>query len=244
MISSLAAFAGTMGPVSAPGYKLVLAGMGGYSSYTNFNNQSYLGDDFDVFTFATNSDQGTGYGGGFVGIEHALPWHSTFYQLGVEYLYYASQNLTGTQIVGVQPSTSSVFSDQFRVQTQQLAGSLRLLSTVNSRYHPYFSLSLGGAWNNLSQYAITNFDSNGINLPAILGDRTRSSFSYSLGLGIDTDISERLRLALGYRFSDFGQASFGPGVVTINNYTATVPFSVSTNHVQANAFFAQLAYLV
>ncbi|MFI4962589.1 MAG: outer membrane protein [Legionellales bacterium] len=244
VIASLSAFAGTMGPVNVPDYKVIIAGIGGYSSYTNPGNQSYFGDNYDVFSFATNSDKGTGYGGGFLGIEHALPWNSSFYQLGVEYLYYASHTLNGTQIVGVEPSTSSAFTDQFRLQTQQLAASLRLLSTVSTRFHPYFSVSLGGAWNNLSQYAITNFNINAINIPAVLGDHAQSSFSYSLGVGIDTDINQNLRLGLGYRFTDFGQASFGSGVVAINNYSATVPFSVSTNHVQANAFFAQLSYLI
>lgn len=244
IISSLSAFAGTMGPTSAPSYRPLIAGIGGYAAYNTGGTQSYLGSNFDLFTFnANNSNQGTGYGGVFVGFENALPWYTLFYQLGAEYLYYGSVNVSGTQVVGVDPATSSSFSDQYQFQTQQLMASLRLLTTVYDRFHPYFSVSIGGAWNSLSQYSVIIPTQNGINVPAIFGNNTQSQFTYSLGAGIDTDLTERLRLALGYRFSDFGQASFGQGTVVFNNFNAAVPFTLTNNHVQANAFFAQLSYI-
>ena len=51
-----------------------------------------------------------------------------------------------------------------------------------------------------------------INLTPIFNkDHKNTSFSYTLGLGIDKKINEHLRLGLAYRFVYLGKASLGNG---------------------------------
>ena len=109
--------------------------------------------------------------------------------------------------------------------------------------HPYASVGIGAAFNATNKYKTSTQESGSINLTPVFHDKSQAEFSYSLGLGIDTDISQKIRIGLGYRFSDFGKASLGSGQVVLNNYNYPVPFSLSTNRTYANQFIAQISYL-
>ena len=53
------------------------------------------------------------------------------------------------------------------------------------------------------------------------GNNLTTTFSYSLGFGVDVTVLEHVRLGLGYRFVDLGNASTGKSIIdTIaTNYT-------------------------
>jgi opacity protein-like surface antigen len=79
-----------------------------------------------------------------------------------------------------------------------------------------------------------------ITFTPVFSNHTTNSFSYKVGLGIDVDMSTDWRFGVGYRFTDFGKARLGNGVID------TVPTSshLSQSHLHVNEVVAQLTYLM
>ena len=71
-------------------------------------------------------------------------------------------------------------------------------------------------------------------------DNTESSFTYSLGLGVDMDITEHLRLGVGYRFADLGKVRLGDAEIN----TTEVAGTLSQDHLYANEILVQLSLVL
>ena len=117
------------------------------------------------------------------------------------------------------------------------------MGTTHERFHPYGAVGLGAAFNKFSNFVATTTQTGPVNVAPMYSDTSTTSFSYTVGLGVETDLYKHLRLGLGYRFSSFGKADFGYGTVTVNNFTATTPFNFVTPNAFANQFVAQLSFV-
>jgi opacity protein-like surface antigen len=243
------ATAGDMGPVTASQWlRPVISLQGGYASVNAGNGtQRFTDIDSDVFTY-TNSGSGknTGFIGVFFGAEHALPLISRpgfFMQTGVEYNYFGKIGVSGVNTVGVEPETSTMYNYNYNFQTQQVLGTFRLFATTYERFHPYGEVGLGAAFNHAGQYNATTTETGSINLTPSFSNQNNTQFSYSLGLGVDTKVNTNIRVGLGYRYSNFGSSSLGNGVVTFNQYQASVPFTFSSSSAYANQLIARISYV-
>ena len=242
------ATAGDMGPMTLtqvihPVFSL----QGGYASINSGGNtQRFMGEAFNAFNY-TNSGSGkiTGFIGVFLGAEHVLPWVTRpgfFMQAGVEYNYFGKIGVNGINTVGVEPQTSTTYNYNYNVQTQQVLGTIKLFATTYERFHPYGEVGLGAAFNHAGQYNATTTETGSINLTPGFSNLNQTQFSYSLGLGVDTQVSTKIRVGLGYRYSNFGSTSLGNGIVTFNNLHAPVPFNISSN-TYANQLIARISYI-
>ena len=242
------AVAGTIGnsPPSR-GYQHIISLFGGYASIVHTGlSQSYLGTDDDVFVYNSNrSTKNTGLIGLFLGEEfNPLRTNpSMLFQTGIEYTYFGKNNLSGSNTVGIDPETSTLYHYDYTLQSQQFLAVAKILATTHQIYHPYLSAGIGASFNYSNQFSLKTQEVGSINLAPSFDNHMQTSFSYSLGLGLDVNVSERLRIGAGYRFSGLGKSSLGNGNIEFNNYNYPTGFELHTANVYANQLVFQASYL-
>ncbi|WP_133137273.1 outer membrane protein [Legionella rowbothamii] len=240
------ALAGESGIKSmTPSYRSVVSLIGGYASVNAGSSVSYLGDDDSVYTYRSSKDvHSDGFIGGFIGLEHSLPWYNVLLQAGVEYSYFGPVTGHGFNTAGIEPETSTLYRYQYRFQTQQVLASAKFLVTTHERYHPYASLGLGAAFNDLGRFRTATVVTGDLNSTPYFSNNNNSQFSYSLGAGVDVDVNQNVRVGLGYRFSGFGKGEFKGGHIIAGDYTAPVPFTYGIRNLYANQLVAQISYII
>ncbi len=248
LFGSSVATAGGMGPAQfSRGLHPLVSLQGGYASLNAAGGARFVGTDADVFTyFNSGSAENNGFIGGFLGVERDALWTSypgLFMQIGLEYNYFPKTNVAGINTVGVESQTSTTYSYEYKAQTQQALGMLKLFTTCHQRFYPYAELGLGAAFNRAGQYHAVTTETGSINLTPGFNSQTQTEFTYSLGLGVETQVNTNIRLGLGYRYSNFGSSSLANGRVTFNTYQSQVPFALGRSNSYANQLLARISYL-
>lgn len=87
---------------------------------------------------------------------------------------------------------------------------------------PYFSWQLGVAFNQTSGYQETPLIPD-VPPTAPFAGSNQSAFAYGVGLGIDYNLNQHVRLGLGYQFADLGSASLGVTAAEAIASTLVVP---------------------
>lgn len=223
----------------------VLTLSGGVGRYAiNLKSQTYLGTDDNVFRFYNSKgNSNVGMGGLFLGAEHALQWPGMFVQGGLEFNAFSQGEVRGQHLVGIEPETSSLYRYSYGVKSQQLLAMAKMFTTVRDIYHPNLSAGLGASFNRSDSFSVRALETGSLNLAPAFPAHTQTALSYSLGLGVDADISQRLRFGLGYRFSDLGKSALGAGTIGINDFTEPTRFTISSRNNYMNQFIAQLSYI-
>ncbi|CEG56270.1 outer membrane protein [Legionella fallonii] len=250
MLGTSLAYAGDMGTIRSS-YRPVGSVFGGVANLSSRpGSYSFLGTDDDVFVYnGVNSSKTTGLVGVFLGVEPTLSYTNFFLQAGLEYSYFGNTSLYGSNTVGIEPETSTAYQYQYTLQTQQLLAVGKFFKKThfpktNHILYPYLSIGLGVAFNQAKNYQAFTNETGSINITPSFADHSNTSFSYSLGVGIDSPIDQHIRIGVGYKFSDFLRANLGNGQVVINQYAYPVLFSLKNTHTYANQFIAQISYVV
>jgi len=245
VLCSSLAVAGESGIKSmSAGIRPVVSLLGGYASIEAGSSSRHVSDDNIVFSYTgIGNGKSTGFIGSFAGIEFQLPYYNLFMQGGVEYDYFGSVRVNGINTVGIEPSTLTLYNYRYNFQSQQVLAVAKLFTTTHQIIHPYAAVGIGAAFNNAQQYRAVTPESGSINLTPFFHNSNHTSFTYNLGLGIDADINKKIRVGLGYRFSDFGKSSLGNGQVLFNDYVAPVAFRLNSSHAYANQLIAQISYV-
>jgi opacity protein-like surface antigen len=230
------------------GFHPVFSIQGGYGSVNaGGNNSSFGGTDTDIFTYSnSNKSKNTGFVGFFAGAEHTLPWFSypLSFQAGVEYNSFGNMNVKGINTVGIEPSTATVYNYSYTFKTQQVLGLFKLFVSTYERFHLYGEAGLGAAINQLSNYNPVTAQTGNINITPQFNNHSQTQFSYSLGLGVEADLTSNVRVGIGYRYSNFGTPKFGNGMVIFNDYQAPVPFGIGNSNTYTNQFLARISYVI
>ncbi|MDI1351699.1 MAG: outer membrane beta-barrel protein [bacterium] len=250
LVSALAQ-AGAMGTQALPApYHPVVSVIGGFSAVSTHNSQTFTGADDEAFLYHhQKNNHHQGLIGVFLGVEHSLPSPDFLLQLGGEYTYFGPAHAQGLNFVGIEPSTYTTYTYNYRLQSQQALAVAKVLKKIKPfvskpyMFYPYASIGLGLAFNNSSDYGVSTQESGGVNLTPTFANQHNRAFSYRLGVGVDTDIAPHLRAGLGYRFADLGKASLGSGTIQFNGLAFPVPFSPHVPHVYANQLVAQISYV-
>lgn len=245
--------ASTMGPVSSRPYRPVVTVFGGVANLSvKSNSNAFVGTDEDIFTYSGKTKSRTaGLVGVFLGTEPHYTYKDFFFQAGLEYNYFGNAYAGGLNTVGIEPEPEIVtlYHYQYTLQTQQLLAVGKLFKTVqlsqmNRTFYPYFSAGLGVAFNRAQNYQLTTAEVDPLNLSPIFANHTNTSFSYNLGVGIDTALNEHARIGVGYKFSDFLKTKLNKGKIIFNQYAYPVSFSLQSPHTYANQFEVHVSYVV
>ncbi len=207
-------------------------------------SQSYIATDDERFDYKMRSPKAAPFGTAFIALEHVLGQSDFFVQFGAEYTYFKTIDLHGIHTVGIEPETSTLYAYSLRSKSQQYQVVGKLFATTYRILHPYVAAGLGGAVNQWSQYKPKTQETGSINLTAQYQNHQQSSWSYSLGLGLDADITQHVRAGLGYRFQDLGAAALGRGQVVMNQYQYPVDFTIRTAHNYLNQWMIHLSFVI
>jgi opacity protein-like surface antigen len=193
-------------------------------------------DEFYVYS-ANTRNQTVSVFDSFVGAEWAFHPNWSL-QLGLGYNQAWNIDAKGSLLQGADSQSADQYSYHYSVLTRQLLAESKLLYRFRERYRPYALLGLGAAFNDASDY--------GTNVPPFSSftrqyqNNTQTSFSYVLGLGVDVDVTNHLRLGIGYRFADFGQVKLGKSTID----TTSVDGTLSQTHLYTNEILAQLTFVI
>jgi opacity protein-like surface antigen len=172
----------------------------------------------------------------FLGSEWAFHPHWAL-QFGADLdQVYTNYNANGTLIQGTDLSTASYFKYNYSAISKQLMAEAKLLFTLKEKIHPYLLGALGASFNTAYNF---NTNSSPAAFTQDFGDNTTTAFTYALGLGVDFDIREEIRLGVGYRFSDLGRVSLGSA--SINNVPASG--TISQPHLYSNIVLGQITFV-
>jgi len=217
-------------------------GMGGAYLFTNDAGESQT---FPITNIATDEkysykiDESYQSGwalNGFIGRE----WHldQDFYlQLAVSYYHFGELQAKGVLTQGADPGSSSNYDYSYNIRNYQILLESKWFYE-RSIFKPYFSFGLGASINKASGYEvdIPNF----VTFSRVYEDKTYTSFSYSVGTGLDFNVGESIRLGVGYRFSDLGKVTLGKATID----GATVKDSLYESHFCINLILAQVTFLL
>lgn len=126
---------------------------------------------------------------------------------------------------------------RYSLRSEQVMLENKLLLVQDQIYHPYGSVGLGASFNRTYGYqALPVIGTYGPS-PTFRG-KTTTPFSYSLGLGLDVDLSSHLRGGLGYRYVDYGVVALG--LSAEQNTTARL----KNNNYTTSQFIAELTFIM
>ena len=129
--------------------------------------------------------------------------------------YRGGSHFQALEQVGV-PSTSSQFADFYRGDVSSLIGLVNGYVDIGTWYGitPFVGAGVGFASNRLSGLTDTGFaytgpGSTGSPTGGYSGDSTKTSLAWALMAGLDFNVTQNLKLELGYRFLDYGRLQSG-----------------------------------
>ncbi len=173
--------------------------------------------------------------GFFLGAEGAA-LRSFLAQLGVSYYLNKAFNISGSVYQFTDPTMNNL-AYHYQLESQRVLVEGKLLATFRKIFHPFLTLGAGEALNQAYQYTEVPVATADIPLSQGFRNRTYHSFTYQVGLGLDTDINKHFRCGLSYRFVDLGQAGLGSSPLQEGTQT------INYNHLRVNEFLVQLSFL-
>lgn len=186
---------------------------------------------------ASNTNQHKRTWGVFIGEEFRLnPWWAI--QLGGSYYQIAGFQPSGLLIQGFVPAPLVQSNYSYSVRSKQFYLESKLLANLFGIIHPYVSAGAGKAYNQVYGYQIANQLIGPIT--PLYTSKTNVNFTYSVGTGIDLDLTRNLRLGAGYRFADLGKVNLGEGTVS----GLGVDMTLKQKHLYAKQLFAQITLVI
>lgn len=126
----------------------------------------------------------------------------------------------------------------YHIHHARVMASAKLLTTlIQPSLHPYVSGEIGAAFNQASGYKETPLEVGAIPTPPF-SNHSQTSFAWGVGVGVDYNLNQQIRLGVGYQFADLGSASLGQTTAELTTQSITLP------HLYANQLRFQLTILV
>jgi opacity protein-like surface antigen len=207
-----------------------------------FTSDAGKSDDFPLYSSnydydAEHNTQNRGVAGGFVGVEFPV-YQNWAMQTGFAYYQTTSFKASGDLTQGIDPQSAQTYDYHYSIMSRQFLIESKLLTKVYKRFHPYVSVGLGVASNVAKGYEV-DYDPLRDFTP-LYEDKTTTSFTYNVGVGVDYALTENLRFGVGYRFTDLGKAGLGDGELQKTPIAETLEQS----HLYAQELLFQLSYRI
>ena len=191
----------------------------------------------EFYNYSANEPtQTSGLLEGFIGGEVNLQPNWAI-QAGLDYTQPAPFFARGNLTQGADVSSENHYIYHYSILTRQLLAEGKLFYVYKEHYRPYLLLGMGAAFNKAYDY-YTNA-SPYLTFTRMYANQTSTSFSYSVGLGIDFDITKQIRLGVGYRFANLGKIELGNA--TIDNVNVAGTLSRSNTYI--NEVLGQITWV-
>ncbi|WP_031564006.1 outer membrane beta-barrel protein [Legionella wadsworthii] len=164
-----------------------------------------------------------------------------YLQTGFSYYQPMDFYAQGFVTQGADALSTDTFSYQYEMQAHQVLFENKLLYNWMYQslvFHPYLSGGIGVSSNTAKDYHV-NIVPPFSTFSNEFTNKTRTSFSYRVGAGIDYELTNHVRLGVGYRFSDFGKVALGNATIdqvpTLNH--------LSQSHLYTNEVLGQITFV-
>jgi len=157
-------------------------------------------------------------------------------QLGISIVGAGNAQLSGDIWEDSDPAFDN-FNYTYKVNHTHIAIKGRLVGNYNLVFEPYVSASAGLGFNHAYNFTINPKISEEVAAPGFQSNTT-TTFTYSLGIGLQASFTPHLQAAIGYEFADWGQVQLAsaPGQ-TINQ-------GLTLNHLYGHELQLSLFYTV
>jgi opacity protein-like surface antigen len=197
----------------------------------------FMSDDSIYTYYPAHTTQHNAVYGAMIGGETQIN-SQCLLQAGVSFYEPTFIKSTGTVEQGVDPGSMENYPYRYSVISRQILLEGKLLANAARRFHPYLSVGIGEAINNVYGYTVDypHF----LTFTPQFNSHINHSISYMFGVGVDVDVSSHVRLGAGYRFNNRGQADLGGGTID----TESISETLKQSHLYGQDVLIQLTYLV
>ena len=234
-LGASAVVAGTMGPVVAP-YSFVATLSGGpvWTNNAGDTQQFYLAPELEKRYVAGKSSETLGEGELFLGIQHAL--NTTVQgQLGLAVAATSNATLRGVIWDDADPIFDN-YTYKYKVQHTHVAVKAKLLADMGYIVTPWLSGSVGVGFNRAFDYTSTPTIFEAFPTPNF-ASRTQTTFTYTVGAGIQKALTQHWQVGVGYEFADWGKSQLGRSAGQTLNTGLTV------DHLYTNGLLFNITWL-
>lgn len=170
----------------------------------------------------------------FLGIRKDFPYQ-LFAHLGVAGAYTSQAGLSGEIWDDADPNFNN-FAYGYHIQHGHIALKAKLFKDLSYSIFPWISGSIGVGFNRSNSF---------YNIPLItqavaqnnFSNFTQTSFTYTVGVGIQKILTSNWQIGMGYEFSDWGQSHLNPAV------GQTEGTGLSLDHLYTNGLMFNITYL-
>lgn len=185
----------------------------------------YLQPDVAKTYTASSDNPSTAVGALFFGMQRILNAQLQG-QLGLELVTTGNSHLSGDIWDDANPEFNN-YTYRYTINHSHVALKAKLLFDKGMIVTPYVSGSLGIGTNKAFDYSSTPRDSADVPPPAFLSN-TKTQGVYTLGIGLQKNLTHQYHLGLGYEFAYWGRSNL-----------AAAPGQTSTQGINTNALNAQ-----
>lgn len=194
----------------------------------------YLASDIEK-TFATSNNASTlADGEVFIGMQKEL-LRSYQGQLGLAVAATSNATLTGNIWDDADPAFNN-YIYSYKIQHTHIALKGKLLADWDYFAMPWVSVSLGVGFNNAYGYENTPIIFEAITMPNFKSN-SETTFTYTLGIGLQRSLTQNWQVGLGYEFADWGQSHLNRAS------SQTMNSGLSLNHVYTNGLMFNVTYI-
>lgn len=235
-VLSSTAFAGSMGPIdTSSDWRWVGTFSVGPVWESNGQTQTfYLTPEIEKTYAAQQPTHALADGELFIGKQKQLS-HALQAQLGLAVSTTSDASLAGQIWDDADPQFAN-YNYSYKIQHTHLAVKSKLLMDKEFWLMPWISGSLGVGFNNAHAYQNTPLIYEAVVNPNF-ASHTNSTFTYTLGAGVQKTINQHWQVGLGYEFADWGKSNLGRAA------EQTLNSGLQINHFYTNGLLFNLTYL-
>lgn len=125
---------------------------------------------------------------------------------------------------------------RYKIHHNHLAIKTKLLANRGYGLLPWVSGGIGLGFNHAHAYINTPLFFEALATPNFTS-HSQTTFSYTLGAGVQKSLTSHWQIGIGYEFSDWGKSQLGRAVAQ------TTPSGLTLNHLYTNGVLCNLTYL-
>lgn len=194
----------------------------------------YLTPDIVKTYTASNVTHTLAYGEIFVGIQKNLP-KMLQGQIGLAVALTSNAKLSGNIWDDADPTFNN-YSYSYKVQHTHVAVKGKILADRGYWVIPWVNASLGVGFNNSHDFQNTALIFEAVTMPNFASN-TQTSFTYTLGAGVQKVLNQHWQIGIGYEFAAWGKNQ-------LNRASGqTLNLGLNLNHLYTNNMLFNLTYL-
>lgn len=229
---------------STPLYSFVATVSAGVAWAQNGTNQTFnLTPDIKKAYIVNNGTNTLATGELFLGVQTILdsayrrsgPFYELQGQLGLAFAGTDSASIAGTILDNADPFADN-YTYSYNIRHTHVAVKGNLLLNMGTVVIPWIGGSAGVGFNNASGFNSVPLIEEALPTPAFAANNV-SSFTYTLGIGVQVPLTRSWQLGAGYQFADWGKSQLGRAA------EQTLNAGLTQDHLYTNSLLLNISFL-